>query len=195
VESAGVATEIEAERVVLAIPAPRAADALRGMAPELSARLRELHAVPVSLVHLAVKADDVSPLHRGFGLLRPGRAVLGALFPAALWPERAPDGQVLLSALIGGARHPDVAGASDEQLVQLVREELRLRRTVEPLGIVRWSEAIPQYEPGHARRVAGIEQLTAAHPGLELTGAWYRGVGVLDCLRDGRRAANSLSKC
>jgi protoporphyrinogen/coproporphyrinogen III oxidase len=194
VESGGVATEIEAQRVVLATPAPRAADALRAMAPELAARLRELRAAPVSLVHLRVKPEDVAPLHRGFGLLRPGRPVLGALFPAALWPERAPEGQVLLSALVGGARHPDAAARSEGQLVQLVRDELHLRGAPEPLAIVRWSEAIPQYEPGHAARIAEIDRLTAAHPGLELAGAWYRGIGVLDCLRDGRRAAKSLMK-
>jgi oxygen-dependent protoporphyrinogen oxidase len=194
VESGGVATEIEAERVVLAIPAPRAADALRGMSPELAARLRTLKAAPISLVHLAVKPEDVSPLHRGFGLLRPGRAVLGALFPAALWPGRAPEGQVLLSALVGGSRHADAAAMPDEQLVELVRDELHLRGAVEPLRIVRWAEAIPQYEAGHGARIAEIERLAAMYPRLELAGAWYRGVGVLDCLRDGRRAAQSLMK-
>jgi protoporphyrinogen oxidase len=30
------------------------------------------------------------------------------------------------------------------------------------------------------------------HPGLALAGSWYRGVGVLDCLRDGRRAVDRL---
>jgi len=93
VESKGGASEIDAERVVLATPAPRAADALEILDRDLAVRLRELSATPVSLVHLAVDPSDVEPLHRGFGLLRPGRPVLGALFPAALWPERAPDGR------------------------------------------------------------------------------------------------------
>lgn len=193
-ESGGVATEIETERLVLAVPAPRAADAVGALAPELAARLRQLRAAPVSLVHLAVAPEDVAPLHRGFGLLRPGRPVLGALFPAALWSGRAPEGRVLLSALVGGARHPAAAAGTDEDLVQLVRDELHLPRVPELLHIVRWGEAIPQYEPGHAARIAEIERLTAAHPGLRLTGAWYRGVGVLDCLRDGRRVAQSLAK-
>jgi oxygen-dependent protoporphyrinogen oxidase len=192
VESRGTAAEIEADRVVLALPAPRAADVLEPLDAELAARLRELHATPVTLVHVAVDPSDVEPLHRGFGLLRPGRRVLGALFPAALWPDRAPQGRVLLSALVGGARHPDSAAQSEEMLVELVQRELRLPRTPELLRIVRWREAIPQYEPGHGARVLQIERLTAAHPGLQLAGAWYRGVGVLDCLRDGRRAAEAV---
>ncbi|HWE24678.1 MAG TPA: protoporphyrinogen oxidase [Myxococcales bacterium] len=194
VESAGVATDIEAERVIIAVPASRAAGPLSALAPDLARRLRQLKAAPVSLVHLVVAPEEVAPLHRGFGLLRPGRPVLGALFPAALWPDRAPQDRVLLSALVGGARHPDAAARPDEDLVHLVRDELHLRAVPQLLHVVRWSEAIPQYERGHGARIAEIERLTAAHPGLELAGAWYRGVGVLDCLRDGRRAAKSLVK-
>jgi protoporphyrinogen/coproporphyrinogen III oxidase len=192
VDRAGVEFEIETDRVLLAIPAPRAADALEWLDPQLAGRLRALRAAPVSLVHLAVAPEDVAPLHLGFGVLRPGRPVLGALFPAALWPERAPEGRVLLSALVGGARHPDVAAQTEEGLVGLVQRELRLPRTPELLQVVRWREAIPQYERGHSARLLEIERLTAAHPGLELAGAWYRGVGVLDCLRDGRRAVGTL---
>ena len=123
-----------------------------------------------------------------------GKQVLGALFPAALWPERAPGGQVLLTALVGGARHPQAGALQDEQLVELVRGELRLPRSPELLRVVRWAEAIPQYEPGHAARIAEIERLTATHLDLRLAGAWYRGVGVLDCLRDGRKIAEELTK-
>ena len=194
VDARGTTSEIETVRLILAIPAPAAAEVLEGLDASLAARLRELHAAPITLVHLAVKPEEVAPLHRGFGLLRPGKQVLGALFPAALWPERAPGGQVLLTALVGGARHPQAGALQDEQLVELVRGELRLPRSPELLRVVRWAEAIPQYEPGHAARIAEIERLTATHLDLRLAGAWYRGVGVLDCLRDGRKIAEELTK-
>ena len=194
VEAGRTASEIDAERVILAVPAPRAAEALEGLDVPLAARLRELQAAAITLVHLAVQPEDAAPLHRGFGLLRPGRPVLGALFPAALWPDRAPGGQALLTALVGGARHPQAAALPDEALVGLVRDELRLPRPPDLLRVVRWPQAIPQYQPGHAARIAEIERLTSAHPGLGLTGAWYRGVGVLDCLRDGRKIAEELTK-
>jgi oxygen-dependent protoporphyrinogen oxidase len=194
VEAGGTASEIDAGRVVLAVPAPDAAEVLEALDPALAARLRELNAAAISLVHLAVDPQHVAPLDQGFGLLRPGRPVLGALFPAALWPGRAPGGRTLLSALVGGARHPQAGSLPDGELVQLVREELRLPGPPELLRVVRWPQAIPQYEPGHGARVAEIERLTAVHPGLKLTGAWYRGVGVLDCLRDGRKTAESLAE-
>src|SRR5204863_3891010 len=53
VESGGSASEIEADRVVLAVPAPAAAGVLQGLDAALAARLRELNAAAISLVHLA----------------------------------------------------------------------------------------------------------------------------------------------
>src|SRR5438309_565613 len=52
VETGGSTSEIEAERVVLAVPAPRAAEVLEGLDAPLATCLRELHAAAISLVHL-----------------------------------------------------------------------------------------------------------------------------------------------
>jgi oxygen-dependent protoporphyrinogen oxidase len=185
--------ELVADKLVVALPAPQAAEVLAGIAPRLAERLRELTAAPISLVHLAARSDDVGPVQRGFGILRPGRPVVGALFPGALFPGRAPAGSVLISALVGGARHASVASLPEAELVELVRSELKMTATPRLLRVVRWSHALPQYLLGHAGRIAEIEQLTADHPGLELAGAFYRGVSVIDCLRDGARAASRLS--
>jgi len=184
--------ELVADKVVVALPAPQAAKALAVIAPQLAERLRALSAAPISLVHLAARPEDVGPMRTGFGILRPGRPVVGALFPAALFPGRAPAGSVLISALVGGARHASAAARPDAELVDLVRSELRLGGAPRLLRVVRWPEAIPQYLLGHSARVAEIERLTAEQPGLELAGAFYRGVGVIDCLRDGIRAASRV---
>jgi oxygen-dependent protoporphyrinogen oxidase len=57
--------------------------------------------------------------------------------------------------------------------------------------VVRWPQAIPQYTLGHTSRVAEIDRLTALYPGLALAGASLHGVSVIDCLRDGGRAARA----
>lgn len=192
------AGELDAARVLIAAPAPQAAELLEPVDAALAARLRELRAAPVTSVHLGVRRADVEGDTRGFGLLSPGRPVLGTLLPASLWPGRAPEGHLLLTTLCGGARHPEVAALPDAELVALVREELartvRLKPSAQPalVRVVRWPQAVPQYELGHRARIALIEELTARHPGLALTGAWYRGVSVLDCLRDGKRQAERL---
>jgi oxygen-dependent protoporphyrinogen oxidase len=185
--------ELIADKVVVALPAPQAARVLAGIAPRLAEGLRALTAAPISLVHLAARIEDVGPVQRGFGVLRPGRPVVGALFPAALFPGRAPMGSVLISALVGGSRHVTAASQPDADLVELVRSELKLRAAPRLLQVVRWPDALPQYLLGHGGRIAQIEQMTADLPGIELAGAFYRGVGVIDCLRDGARAASRLN--
>jgi oxygen-dependent protoporphyrinogen oxidase len=185
--------ELVADKLIVALPAPQAAEVLAGIAPRLAERLRALTAAPISLVHLAARSEDVGPLQRSFGILRPGRPVVGALFPGALFPGRAPEGSALISALVGGARHATAASRPDADLVELVRSELKMTATPRLLRVVRWSHALPQYLLGHAGRIAEIEQLTASQAGLELAGAFYRGVGVIDCLRDGARAASRLT--
>jgi len=185
--------ELVADKLVLALPAPQAADVLAEMAPRLAEMLRASTAAPISLVHLAVRPEDLGPRHTGFGILRPGRPVVGALFPAALFPGRAPAGEVLISALVGGARHASAAARPDSELVDLVRSEVGLRGAPRLLRVVRWAQAIPQYLLGHSGRMAEIERLTAEQPGLELAGAFYRGVSVVDCLRDGVRAASRVN--
>ena len=185
--------EMVADKLVIALPAPQAAEVLSGIAPRLAERLRALTAAPISLVHLAARTEDLGPMQRGFGVLRPGTPVVGALFPGALFPGRAPAGSVLISALVGGARHASVASGPDGELVELVRTELKMTAMPRLLRVVRWSHALPQYLRGHAGRIAEIEQLAAGYPGLELAGAFYRGVSVIDCLRDGARAASRLN--
>lgn len=200
-EDGGIRSEVTARSLLVTLPAPAAAQVLEPLDPVLAARLRELTAAPLTLVHLG--AASVGPRARSFGLLSPGRPVAGTLFPAALWPGRAPEGRTLITALVGGARAPEAAALPDPELVDLVRTELSrtigLTGPTELLGIVRWQEAIPQYTLGHAARVAEIDRLTALHPGLKLAGSWLRGVSVLDCLREGRRigreSAEAFKSC
>lgn len=196
VDEGSAQSELTTRALLVTLPAPAAAAVLEPLDAQLAARLRELRAAPLTLVHLGVRDQDVGPRARSFGLLSPGRPVAGTLFPAALWPGRAPAGHTLITALVGGARATQAAALSEVELHLLVREELGrtigLRGEPELLGVTRWPEAIPQYTLGHRARVAEIDRLTAAHPGLRLAGSWLRGVSVLDCLREGRRAAAAL---
>jgi len=48
---------------------------------------------------------------------------------------------------------------------------------------------MPQYTLGHLDRVAVIREREAAHEGLFMAGASYNGVGIPDCLNNGRNSA------
>jgi oxygen-dependent protoporphyrinogen oxidase len=158
--------ELHADRLICALPAPATA----ALFPALAPHLRALRAAPLALVHF----DLPGPGPQSFGLLAPGEPVPGLLFPSALWPGRAPP-------------------LPDDALFALARDHLARTLHLEaaaPLHITRWAEAIPQPLPGHAARISALER--ALPPGVLLAGAWYRGVSVLDCLRQGRHAAASI---
>ena len=60
--------------------------------------------------------------------------------------------------------------------------------------VYRWERASPQHDVGHLTRLAALEQALAKHPGLYLTGSGFRGVGIPDCVADGRATAAQVSE-
>src|SRR5207244_13334471 len=109
---------------------------------------------------------------------------------------RGPDGNDLGRAFVGAALRADLLDLADERLAALVEPELPhlLGVTARPrlVRVHRHARAMPQYDVGHAERVAAIEARAAAIAGLALAGAAYRGVGVPDCVRSGEAAADAV---
>jgi oxygen-dependent protoporphyrinogen oxidase len=85
---------------------------------------------------------------------------------------------------------------SDEALVDAARAELRsiMNLEAEPVfhNIARWPRSMAQYTVGHEKRVARIEELARAIPGLYLAGNAYHGIGIPDCVRMGQEAATKI---
>jgi oxygen-dependent protoporphyrinogen oxidase len=135
-------------------------------------------------------------LPAGFGFLVPRkerRRMLACTFVHAKFRHRAPEGKAMLRCFLGGARDPEVLGLSDEEVVGLVRRELNeiLNLTAEPLffRVHRWPDSMAQYPVGHSGRVSVIEERLEDLPGLYLAGNAYSGIGISDCIRTGRSAA------
>jgi oxygen-dependent protoporphyrinogen oxidase len=83
----------------------------------------------------------------------------------------------------------------DERLIALVLSELEdvLDVDARPLfqRIYRWHKANPQYDVGHLERVEAIE--AALPSGLYVTGSPYRGIGIPDCVHQGRQTAERIA--
>ena len=188
-----------ADAVVCALPAPDAAFLLGRREPRWRTALDGIPTVPVAVVSLRYREEDAPRAREGYGFLVPSGErprVLGVLWESTIFEGTAPAGEVLLRAMVGGARAPEVVDRADEDLVRLVREDLRLtmRIEAEPIEarVAKWHHAIPQYTLGHSGRLAAIEALRAETPGLHLAGASYRGVSVNDCLRNARSVAEAV---
>lgn len=180
------------DAVVLAIPAQPAALLCRPFAPRFSEALAAFESAPVTVLHLGFPQGEVP---RGFGLLDADGTLhaTGALLPSSMLPGRAPEGQALVTAICGGARHPERARLSDADLAAAVRADLErtlgIRSAPSYQRVVRWPSGIPQYAPGHRDRVQAARALLAGFPRLELAGAAYDGVGVPDVVASGAAAA------
>ena len=59
--------------------------------------------------------------------------------------------------------------------------------------VSRWPQALPQYRPGHGQLVDRIDEALAREmPGVFVTGAAYRGLGIPACIRQGNEAAAAV---
>ncbi|PKY10388.1 protoporphyrinogen oxidase [Acidithiobacillus marinus] len=185
-------------KIILALPAPKAADLLKTLHPNLA---KELAAIPypaVSTLSLGFPRSRVKHALDGFGLLIPrilGLQTLGVLFSSTLFPDRAPADQVLLTVFIGGSQNP-LAGRSDDDLLQTALEEIRpiLGVDGEPSfsRCQNWPEAIPQYELGHLARLEHIAQMTQQIPGLYFRANWRDGVALGDCMEAARQLSQQI---
>ena len=114
------------------------------------------------------------------------------------WPERNPDGFVLLRSFMGWSGGDSFLRHSDSELVESATESLRpilgIRGSPERFWVHRWQEGMPQYKVDHADWLDALDAELAAYPGLFLCGSSYRGIGAPDCVRQGRDTARRVCR-
>jgi len=198
VVSAGMQSD-EFDSVIVALPAPAAAQVLRIVSPELSAELSAIQYSSSITVALGYDRAVRQSLPPGFGFLVPrseGKKLLAATFVHNKFPHRAPDDRALLRCFFAGNNAEGVWPLADDQIIGIVRNELQqiLGLRADPLfaRVYKWESAMAQYGVGHLERLDRIERLRQQLPGLALAGNAYRGIGVPDCVRSGRDAAKAI---
>ena len=151
----------------------------------------------LAVVFLGYKIDQVAHPLDGLGYLStksPDRLITGAQFCSTMFAGRAPQGHVSIAAYVGGARHPEVAGLQEADLVHLVEVELGELLGIKGSAVVRrvqrWPMGLPQYTLGHSDRLADIANAHKYLPGLYLTGNYIGGVSVTNCLKTARQTAS-----
>jgi len=196
----GAPETLVCDEVVLSTPAYVSAEAVRPLDTALAEELSGIRYAPIAVVHLGYARADAESVPDGFGYLIPereGENLLGCIFASSVFPFRAPDDGVLLSCMVGGARHPERVALSEEALVTLAREavqkQLGLAAAPRHARAIRWPRGIPQYELGHLARLERIDARLAGLPGLHLTGNAYKGVGVNDCVRNALALAERIA--
>ncbi|HDZ62773.1 MAG TPA: protoporphyrinogen oxidase [Nitrospirae bacterium] len=189
----------QADIVVLASPAYASAGILQWLDAGLSKIISGIPYSSVSVVCFGYKREKVDHPLKGFGFLVPhveGRKILGSLWDSSIFPNRAPEGSVLLRTIVGGTRSPELAMQDDDHLIRSVFDELKpvvcLKGEPDMVRVYRWEKAIPQYVTGHSVMLTSIESALSSYPGLFITGNAYRGISMNDCIENGYRVAEEI---
>ncbi len=190
---------LEADHVVFACQAYQAAALLGSVDGEMAALLDAIpysNSITISLVY--DKAGFRRPLN-GFGFLVPKserQLLVACTWVGTKFSDRVPVDKVVLRCFVGG-EDPAVLSLSDEELVTGARAELLtvmgVSETPAFTHIARWPRSMAQYTVGHAERVARIESRLKQLPGLHLAGNAYHGIGIPDCVRMGKQAAEAIA--
>ena len=188
-----------ADGVVLALPSRKSAELLRDTDPALHDELSAIPHASSAVMNLVYRRSDVPHPLDCFGFVVPAvedREIIACTFSSVKFPNRAPEGLVLLRVFLGGMLQQELLRSGDEILLRIVRGELRDLMGIEnePLHteLARYPDAMPQYLVGHGQRVERIESLLGQHPRLALAGNAYRGVGLPDCVHSGEQAAERV---
>jgi protoporphyrinogen/coproporphyrinogen III oxidase len=217
VGSAAAPRQVEADAVILAVPARPAGRLLAGV-PGASAAVTafgQISYASMAIVTLAYPRSAFPGAASGGGLaalslsgyLVPavdGRAVKAVTFSSVKWPHLAEatasgaEPLEIVRCSVGRIGEESLLQRADEELAALAAAELAAATGVHgaPVAhrITRWGGALPQYTVGHLDRVARIRAAVAAQPGLAVCGAAYEGVGIPACVATARVAADQVTE-
>ncbi|MFD1933938.1 MULTISPECIES: protoporphyrinogen oxidase [Nonomuraea] len=189
---------VEADAVIVAVPATPASRLLMDAVPKAATELARIEYSSMAIVTLAYPAAAFPEPPTGSGYLVPpveGRAVKAATFTSVKWPHlvESDPSVVLVRCSIGRIGEEQVLQRDDTELVSLASAEMGEVVGVRGLPldsrVSRWGGSLPQYNVGHLDRVARVRAAVAVEPGLAVCGAAYDGLGVPACVSTARGAA------
>ena len=182
-----------ADAVVLAVPAARAATLLAEVAPRAAASVARIPAASAAVLAMAVAPGLSFPLQSGVLVATGERLRTKAItLSTRKWGTR---GDAELLRLSFGRFGDDIARTtSDYDLTAWAVDDLAevFGINVDPIDVLvhRWIEALPQYAPGHGELAADIR--AGLPPTLAIAGTYLDGVGVPACIGAAGRAAAAV---
>jgi len=187
------------ESLIMATPTDVAGRLLSSLDSSFDSLLTPIKCAAVAVVSLGYRKSDVGHSLNGFGFLVPrsaGLRVLGTVWNSSLFPGRAREGHALLTSFVGGATDPAATKLKSEELAGLVHREISTVLSIrsEPVfsNVTVWPRALPQYNLGHAERLAAVSKLCSRFPGLWLTGNYLRGPAIGPCVEQAFSVAGEV---
>lgn len=161
--------------------------------------LATLAKVVAPVVSLSLALEGPSPI-QGFGaLIHPESQLktLGVLCPSQIFKGRAPEGKSLLTLIMGGTFHPELAMRPESEILNHAMSDLRkIFGSVPQVSkhwCFRWHEGITQYEVSVSQLRSSLVERVRQDVGLIIHSHGDGGVSVPDCIRKSKELAEALS--
>ncbi len=182
------------ENLVLALPVNQSLGLLSTI--DSSIPLKQIPEAWIATVVFGFKEASLPP---GFGFLIPEaekRFTLGTLFSSNMFPNRAPEGTVVVETLVGGKRHPERLQLDDEELIKRSLADIRglLELPSQPVftKVLRPQGGIPQLEAGYPDLLGWRNNLVNTSEGLYICGFGWDGIGINDMVKTATWTADKI---
>ena len=184
---------LRADAVCLAMTASDSATLLRVSAPELSRGLSGIRCDSVAAVNLIFKAEHVPARVPDFGFVVPADHRQN-IFSSLKWLGKTADSKhICVRAFISGKECDRSDEVLEQKVLEVLRDSFALTALPSFISVMRYPEALPQYEAGHLERVAVLKKEINNHGGLFLTGNGFDGFGIGACICQARVAAQKMA--
>lgn len=177
------------KHLVLACPAYEAARLVSPAFAPVAALLGKVGYTSSVTMAFGFRRGEFNDPLNGFGFLVPRRergALVACTWVGTKFEHRVPESHALLRCFLTSEADPD------DVLAEL-RRIMGFRADPAFVRISSWPQSMAQYTIGHTERQKVLEDLTGAIPGLHLVGNAYQGIGLPDCIRLGKLAAERIS--
>lgn len=201
VKQNGRSEQMNARAVVLATPAYVASHIAAPLSAKAAQTLSGIAYAPVVVVAAGYHSHQTAAALDGFGVLIPRSEkyrTLGIVWNSSLFPNRAPQGQMTITSILGGATDSAIVEKSDEEVTAIAEHERSRILEIEgsPVTSAIWKHprGLPQYNLGHAHAVREIREAERAIPGLYFAGNYLEGPSIGKCVEHGFQTAEAVHR-
>ena len=126
-----------------------------------------------------------------------GKHLSASTFLSSKWQHYKDSGKAIVRLTTGKQDSGwDLSSVNDEQLIKtLIGEIAEVIKfdSYRETRVVRWDNALPHYEVGHASKIRELRKdMHMAAPHIQLAGAAYDGIGIPACWQSGVNATNAF---
>ncbi len=197
----GRSEQMNARAVVLATPTYVASHITAPLSAKAAQTLSGIAYAPVVVVATGYHSHQSAAALDGFGVLIPRSEkyrTLGIVWNSSLFPNRAPQGQMTITSILGGATDSAIIEKSDQEIIAIAEHEhsriLKIQGPPIISAIWKHPRALPQYNLGHAHAVREIREVERALQGLYFAGNYLEGPSIGKCVEQGFQTAETVRR-